>query len=245
MSRSSHSLNTEKTPLPKNKQFHDLTECRFGRLVVLHYTGKKEAAHTWLCRCDCGKDVVVFGSNLPRGNTKSCGCLHSEVTIQGHTIHGYNRATGPAPEYSSHQGLLSRCYNPKNISYHLYGGRGVRVCERWRNGDGIKSAFECFIADMGLKPSKRHSIDRMDNNGNYEPGNCRWATPQEQSSNTRRNTIVVFRGEQMILAQAIRVAKLNHFTVMNRLRRGWGMEAAINTPVRKFRPANSRFLTTP
>lgn len=131
--------------------------------------------------------------------------------------------------YSIWSGLKSRCLNPNSPQFKNYGGRGIKVCHRWRNGGDGKSGFECFLADMGERPSAKHSLDRIDTNGDYEPGNCRWATAREQNNNTRANRIVEFDGERMSISMAIERSGIStpHGTVYTRLARGWPLERAI------------------
>lgn len=149
---------------------------RFGRMVVvrLHDPGASGRHASWECRCDCGKTSVAQGSKLANGNTKSCGCLRRELGIAANTTHGRART----PTYRIWVLMRYRCFNPKAKPYKYYGGRGITVCDRWLS-------FQNFFDDMGERPSGM-SIDREDNDGNYEPGNCRWATPKEQRANQRR-----------------------------------------------------------
>jgi len=162
--------------MPSSGSFHDKAGMRFGRLLVLSRAGQTKARKTvWRCRCDCGKELEALSCNLASGNTASCGCLRSELNIETWTTHGH--AAANTPEYQSWSAMMARVRSKTGRRYRDYGARGITVCERWL-------IFENFLADMGARPP-RTSIDRIDNNGNYEPGNCRWATPSQQNANKR------------------------------------------------------------
>lgn len=164
----------------------DLRGKRFGRLVVESHVGTRENNHiVWLCRCDCGNEKRVTASNLTCGNAASCGCLQRETRIR----HGHGSRTHRTKTYRTWQSMIARCTNPRLSEWRYYGGRGITVCEHWRT-------FENFLADMGEKPPGR-SIDRINNDGNYEPGNCRWATKFEQSINTRRTKLTASKAEEI------------------------------------------------
>lgn len=163
---------------------NELSNQKFGRLRVLNRTlnniGQKVA---WDCMCDCGKLVTVVSNKLTSGRTKSCGCWRVDFgrSVGQKTTHNLSNT----PTYVSWQSMKSRCTYEYTIGWQHYGGRGITVCDRW------SGSFENFLEDMGLRPSLSFSLDRIDPNGNYEPGNCRWATSSEQNLNKRRNNAKV------------------------------------------------------
>lgn len=208
--------------------FVDLTGRKFERLTVLGIVGKQNKTLVYECRCDCGAMVKVLRSALPSGHTRSCGCLAREITSRARTKHGHNRNPGMiTPEYHAYHGMLRRCSNPRRPDYARYGGRGIKVCDRWRGVDG----FIRFLEDMGPRPGAEFSLDRIDPNGNYEPGNCRWATVYQQARNRRSVRQVVFEGSPMSLPDACEIAGIRVALVRQRMDRdGWSFERAITTP---------------
>jgi len=197
----------------------DLTEKQFNKLVVIKYINKnKNGGSRWLCKCECGRQVTVNGSDLKTGNTKSCGCLRIK---HGHTI---NDSTSQAYYAWSH--IKQRCCNKKDKSYPSYGGRGIIICETWME-------FENFLKDMGEPPSKKHSIDRINNDNGYYKSNCRWATRKQQQGNMRSNHMVTFSNKTQCLAAWANEIGISQKTLWHRLvTLKWSTKKALTTPVR-------------
>ncbi len=167
--------------------FQDRSGHRVGRLAIISEASRGASGRIrWNCVCDCGTNCIVSANELGTGRTLSCGCLHRERTAETNNArakHGHSRIGSDgkrliSPEYQSWRSMLDRCYRPKMIMYARYGGRGITVCDQWRGKEG----FAQFFADMGHRPEGL-TLDRENNNGNYEPGNCRWATAKEQNNN--------------------------------------------------------------
>lgn len=184
--------------------FTDLRGQSFNRWTVLSYAEKRPGQNhaRWLCRCECGTERTVDHYHLVAGNSKSCGCFMVERSKEAHVTHGLSKT----PEYRIYTGIITRCTNPKAMAWPDYGGRGIRMSDRWRHGDGGLSGFECFMADLGPRPSPAHSVERDDVNGHYEPGNCRWATKREQGQNRRDNVFISHKGRKLTITDALVVA---------------------------------------
>ncbi len=185
---------------------------RTGRLTAVRYLGSSY----WECACDCGSIKTVKAGHLQSGAVKSCGCLYRE---------GNNRTHGMsnAPTWNSWSNMISRCYRTGDKDFHKYGGRGISVCEEWRG------SFLSFYLHMGDRP-KGKSLDRIDVNGNYGPGNCRWATPMEQNRNQRINVFYEMDGKRMIAPDWAKHLGLRKGAINMRLKAGWDLRRALTTP---------------
>jgi hypothetical protein len=196
---------------------NDLTNRTFGRLTVLKRApNNKWGCTRWHCKCSCGGTSVSQAKHLNSGHTKSCGCLRQEIAETYLTTHDMSET----PTYSSWSEIKKRCFNSSHNSYNDYGGRGISVCNRWR------SSFANFYADMGIRPTGK-SIDRIDNEGNYTPENCQWATPRQQCNNKRNNKYFTFNGETLTLPQWSRRTGIKHLTLYGRIKRGWSIDKAL------------------
>lgn len=210
--------------------FHPKSKCqvgvRFGRLTVLgraptvkYHNGQASQAY---CRCDCGTERIFPVPNLIKKKeaTVSCGCYAAENASRVQTTHGMT----DSPAYRSWLAMRQRCTRPTDIGYHLYGGRGITVCPEWLEG------FEAFHRDMGDRPEGT-TLERNDSNGNYEPGNCRWATYLDQANNTSKVNRVTIHGETMSVSVASRKYGISRTQLRNRMRDGMTPEQAVDTPV--------------
>lgn len=192
---------------------NDLTGRTFGLLTVVKPTIKRLRTYVvWECKCACGTIIEACAVNLIRNNHYSCGCQRPE------------RASTDGREYSIWTDMRNRCSNPRNKRFDRYGGRGIRVCSQW-------DRFDVFLSNMGKCPS-RHTLDRIDNDGNYEPGNCRWATYQQQHTNMSRNRRLTLNGRTMCLSEWARENGLTPDAVYARIKLGWSAERAITQPIR-------------
>lgn len=207
---------------PSSRPIKDRTGQRIGRLVVTCLSTYRTAKNIyWTCLCDCGaiKDIPV--SNLLSGRVLSCGCLYREINGR--------RVTGQQ-EYWIYHAMLNRCYNIKSTRYKDYGGRGIRVCDRWLE------AFANFLEDMGPRPSPKHSIDRFpDNNGDYTPINTRWASQLEQASNKRNSRLITHDGLTLPMAEWARRTGLSAACIHVRLKRGLSIDAALTPLTRQLK----------
>ena len=195
----------------------DLTEVRVGRLTVKYKLPEKGKNSKWFCICDCGKETIVYKTNLMKENTRSCGCLSIE-TKKSNITHGKSHTA----EYRIWLAMKRRCDTPSVKMWHRYGGRGIKVCDRWKND------FSNFLLDMGKRPSKKHSIDRIDIDKDYSPDNCRWATTIEQANNKSSNGVV----NGISYSEAASIYGIPAKEIGRRLCRGWTTERALSQPLR-------------
>lgn len=190
---------------------------RFGKLVVLSEV-QERGTPKFIVRCDCGNERIAYGHDLREGSLKACAignCRWSWFK------HGFNRNKDPRPEYSAWVGMNGRCYNPENHKYKDYGGRGIRVCARWRR------SFINFISDVGLKPSVAHSLHRIDNDGDYSTDNCCWAIQLIQQRNRRSNRVLTHHGVSLTVAEWAERLGVRADFIHCRLTRGWTPERAL------------------
>jgi hypothetical protein len=201
----------------------DLSGKRFGRLTVIERGADyKPRIPQWRCKCDCGNEKLINGSNLRLGYTTSCGCFRTETTISRFTTHGESKR----PEYDIWNMMKQRCYNKKTKAFDRYGGRGITVCDRWKN------SFADFLADMGPRPSPKHTIERKDNDGPYHKDNCVWATRTRQANNRQSNRRVLYLGKEMTLREIYDTVNpcVAYRTFRARIfEHGWSIDRALTT----------------
>lgn len=195
----------------------------FGRWTVVSRQGSNARnAALWLCVCECGQQRLLPSDTLRSGASKSCGCAKAELNRLASTTHGkYN-----TPEYSTWRMMIDRCENPRGGGYPAYGGRGIRVCPEWRED------FAVFLADVGERPTPKHTLERVDNDGHYEPGNCKWITRYEQARNRRSNRFLTHQGEVLCITDwsirtGISVSGLAYR--LDKLK--WSVDRALTTPL--------------
>jgi hypothetical protein len=213
--------------------FMDMTGREFTRLRVVGFGGwagnGNARLSAWRCVCaedlgGCGRETVVRVSKLKNGHTKSCGCLRDDSRGKSSITHGASRGktrtNKMSPEYTTWAAMRQRCLTPTCKKFPRYGGRGIRICDRWQD-------FAAFLADMGPKPSSKHTVERINNDGDYEPANCRWATNTEQSRNRSSNTILELDGVRRCLAEWVEITGIRLTTIQQRKRAGWSDRDAL------------------
>lgn len=204
-------------------QIKDELNKKYGRLTVVEYCGIKNNSAMWKCVCDCGNECVVSGISLRFGHTKSCGCIQKELLLNRNTKY----INIPRRLYQIWYGIIERCTVPNSKNYKNYGARGISVCEEWKN----PNIFFEWAFQNGYKDNL--TIDRIENNGNYEPSNCRWSTMKTQQNNKRNNKKVCICGEEKTISQWCEIFGINRSTVFVRIHNGWDEIEAITTPTEK------------
>jgi len=191
----------------------DIAGKKFNMLTAIKFSHRKNKNTYWLFKCVCGNIKKIDYGSVKNGSTKSCGCISLSIN------HGMSKTS----IYSSWQSMRDRCLNKNNKQYKDYGGRGIKICDRWER-------FQVFCEDMGIKPLGT-TIERLDNNGGYNKDNCAWATPKEQSRNTRANVTIKYKGERKCISEWAELYNIKRCTLGGRLRLGWGIHRALNEPV--------------
>lgn len=213
------------------RTFTDHVGKRFGRLTVLRredtpWVSASGRVHPrrWICRCDCGTEKPIAAGSFVHGGTVSCGCYLLDIS----TRHGSAPKGKPTPTYRIWLAMRERCSNPKNVGYHRYGGRGIKVCERWND-------YALFLADVGERPPGL-TLDRIDADKGYEPGNVKWATRKEQAVNRTNNKRVVIAGVERYACEVAEENGIPLSTYYGRLKYGWSMEDAVTRPLTRISP---------
>lgn len=201
-------------------KFIDISNKKFGMLTAIRVSHRRNGYIYWLWKCDCGRDYIQLPGNVKSGNTRSCGCNRIYSTAEARKTHGMSKSN----TYRIWWGILCRCQNENYHAYKQYGGRGIKVCDRW-------NIFENFLEDMGERPSKELSIDRIDGSGDYEPSNCRWATRTQQQRNVKSNRMITVKGVTKCISEWAEITGIKKGTISTRLRIGWSAEDAITKPI--------------
>lgn len=224
----------------KKSKIKDLSNKRFGRLIVMDFVGRKNGRTLWRCLCDCGKETVVGYSNLVNGLTRSCGCLEKENLYSKEFKRSHRKSASLSfdinlrehPLYGLWSSMLTRCYNKNSLSYKHYGGRGIIVCDRWLPEN---LGFQHFVEDMGVRPSASYTLDRININGNYSPENCRWATVEQQMNNKTDSIIIFYKNKRILLSHLCNSLGLNYFRVAHQIQKGFDINTIIEYNGADFR----------
>lgn len=202
----------------------DLLGKKFNKLVVIEYAGHKGKRNLWKCRCECGKIIECVTYLLTKNKVKSCGCLKSSRLLERNTKHNlrYSKI------YNVWRCMKSRCYNPNIEAYKNYGGRGIKVCDEWKN-----DFLSFYNWSMNNGYSENLTIDRINNSKNYEPSNCRWVDRKTQNNNTRHNHLISYKDKTLTISEWAKEIGLTYCCLKSRLYKGWSIEKALETPIRK------------
>jgi hypothetical protein len=203
----------------KDKRIKDVTGMKFGRITVVGYVGQPEngSGSRWLCRCECGGETVTRSTALKSGWTRSCGCYRMDQVVK--------HMDSNSSEYRTWDAMKRRCFNPETKHFEHYGGRGITVCDRWRE------SYANFLSDMGRRPSPKHSLDRIDNDGNYELSNCRWTLQVIQIRNRSNAVRYDLDGKLYSAAELAEKFNMNFGTLRSRLRKGWPVNRAVSEAI--------------
>lgn len=210
---------TQSTFIKLSKNAADITGQRFGRWIAIGPVERRKKQVMWLCRCDCGNEGIIQVGNLVSGKSKSCGCYMVEQS----RTHGKHKSK----EYVAWQSMRRRCMDSSNERYESYGGRGITVCEEWRND------FAAFYNHIGPAPYKDASVGRQNNDGNYEPGNVAWESRTQQQRNMRSNHLITYNGKTQCLSAWAEELGVTRSALESRIRKGWDIDRAFTQPVKK------------
>lgn len=215
-------MNSRHSRAISRRRLDVLTGRRFGRLAVgARAANDRQGKPMWHCLCDCGSQTIVRSIALRNGSSQSCGCLARELTRTRSITHGRTSTR----EWETWHRMKQRCYDPGIDGYMRYGGRGIQVCDRWRD------SFEIFYSDMGDRPGPGYSIERVNNDGDYCPENCKWATAGEQARNRSTTVMITAEGRTMTAAEWARELNMSQTTISERISRGWTPARAVSEPV--------------
>lgn len=204
--------------LPSDKRFINITGDRYGMLTAVVFVERKNCHNFWLCKCDCGVECVKTSNALRSGRVKSCGCSRGEFVRQSKLTHGMSQGCRLYKVWSA---MRERCVSPGSSSYERYGARGICVCQEWQD------SFESFVASVGERPSPDHSLERIDNNKGYEPGNVWWATRSQQARNRRDSFVVNYLGITANIADWEEITGVSPRRISDRVKKGWSLLRAM------------------
>lgn len=207
-----------------SRKINILVGSKFSMLLVIGITKNHRGSRAWRCLCDCGNECIVDAHSLVSGKSKSCGCYKLGMLRSSSKRHNMSGTR----THNIWRGIIKRCTNPRCPAYKSYGGRGINICERWK-------IFENFLADMGEVPSDLHSIERVNNDGNYEPNNCKWIPKSQQGLNTRRTRRITIDGRTQPLSEWCKEINVNYRLVLDRIAKlGWEPKRALREPIHEF-----------